>query len=333
MIEFDTIPATAIAVMLFILSPAFWIAGYRRIRFVAFLNAAAIGFILVGLISQNIAWAIAGAIILAVFTLTISIFRVFIAGTLPGIFILLMLAGNHHVPVSAFFFPAILTGVAAIYFHREVIIVGTAAVGGLGLSAGILLLTGNGNAGFDVTAPLLLLTFLFGSIGALYQFGYLHPYLGWQYNAPQNPLSEFEEDTFTASGTPSNASKMRRAEAKRNVSTSAGLIPLPIKLVQVNGRHANTTHPVYGRKQGNNVYVATIGRPASESQVEVPISEPAISRNHAQLILHGKTLQIRNLSGTNPTLINNIPIGPGQTRQLRINDVVTLADIKLSLTT
>lgn len=105
---------------------------------------------------------------------------------------------------------------------------------------------------------------------------------------------------------------------------------LPFVLIQLNGQHSGKNHIIPARNEGE-YFKATLGRATAETPVEVSITEPTVSRKHAELQYNGETLLIRHLSQMNQILLNGKMIPLGESAYLKVKDVITLADIQLKL--
>jgi pSer/pThr/pTyr-binding forkhead associated (FHA) protein len=124
----------------------------------------------------------------------------------------------------------------------------------------------------------------------------------------------------------------------RSVSENAAPLPtshdmhqLPLKLKQINGSYPGRIYSIQGRITPEGTTRIIIGRSVSGHDAGVSINEPVVSRKHAELIFDGETLAIRHLSEKNPTYVNKEPLNPGDTKFLKINDMITLADIQFEL--
>lgn len=107
---------------------------------------------------------------------------------------------------------------------------------------------------------------------------------------------------------------------------------MPFKLVQINGSHAGHTYVIPAFPDASGIKRATLGRSTPGAPVEVSFNEPFISRKHAELVFNGEILEFRNLSQSNPSFVNTETVGYGSSKFLKINDIITLADIQFRLT-
>lgn len=72
--------------------------------------------------------------------------------------------------------------------------------------------------------------------------------------------------------------------------------------------------------------VSQIGR---SRQATLRIDQPTISRIHAELLVSGSQVSIRDCGSYNGTLVNGRILGPGETVQLNDGDVVTFGESQL----
>jgi hypothetical protein len=107
---------------------------------------------------------------------------------------------------------------------------------------------------------------------------------------------------------------------------------MPFKLEQINGSHAGNTWFISARPDVSGKKKALLGRSTPGAPVEVSFNEPSISRIHAELIYDGEMLEFRHLSQSNPSFVNNETVGYGSSKFLKINDIITLANIQFRLT-
>lgn len=94
----------------------------------------------------------------------------------------------------------------------------------------------------------------------------------------------------------------------------APVVRLPV-LVDTGGRE----HPL---RPGPNV----IGR-----QGDVAIEDGRVSRKHAQIVSEGGAMTVEDLGSTNGTTVNGDQLGPGERRELRQGDKVSLGGVELQL--
>lgn len=106
---------------------------------------------------------------------------------------------------------------------------------------------------------------------------------------------------------------------------------LPFKLFQLNGKHSGREYHIPAVNDGEGMKRLILGRTVPGVSVDVDLEEPTISRKHAALLFDGETLRIEHLSGSNPTMINDEALLQGEIRYLKINDTITLANIKLRI--
>jgi serine phosphatase RsbU (regulator of sigma subunit) len=66
-----------------------------------------------------------------------------------------------------------------------------------------------------------------------------------------------------------------------------------------------------------------LGRPVADAVPEVPLDAPAVSRRHAEIAFRQGAWHIRNL-GKAGTLVDQVPLGDGQWRELAHGDIVTI---------
>ncbi len=107
---------------------------------------------------------------------------------------------------------------------------------------------------------------------------------------------------------------------------------MPFKLLQINGTHPGREYYVPALTDGDGIQRAILGRASPGVSIDVSIEEPMVSRQHAALVFDGETLYVEHLSRNNPTFVNGQPLSEGERRFLKINDIITLADIELRLT-
>jgi pSer/pThr/pTyr-binding forkhead associated (FHA) protein len=106
---------------------------------------------------------------------------------------------------------------------------------------------------------------------------------------------------------------------------------MPFKLFQINGSQSGSTYFIPVRKDERGTIKAILGRSTPGAPVEVSFNEHTISRMHAELIYNGEILEFWHLSQNNNSYVNNEHIGAGKIKYLKINDVITLANIQFKL--
>lgn len=97
-----------------------------------------------------------------------------------------------------------------------------------------------------------------------------------------------------------------------------------------------------GRDRGKPIRVAgfptpegsivTIGRDevaGERAYAHIQLDLQTVSRKHAELIFRDKKLYIKNLSETNPTLVNEEEITPGSEKEIAFESEVRVGELKL----
>ncbi len=107
---------------------------------------------------------------------------------------------------------------------------------------------------------------------------------------------------------------------------------MPFRLMQLNGTYPGREYRISASMDDDGIQRSVLGRASPGVPVDVSIEEPTVSRQHAALVFDGETLSVEHLSGSNPTMVNDEILSKGENRYLKINDMITLANIQLQIT-
>jgi hypothetical protein len=321
---------TVVAAMaIIILGIIFCFRGYRNYKLIMVITGLGFGGYFAALLTQHPIGAVAGAILLAVLSASVLYFGIFMLGVLGGASLFALLTVGGSLPVALLIVLITVGGVAAIYFHKQAIVFATSLAGGLGMTTAVNEMLQLSNNQTIAPVALIMMALLFASSGALFQLGIMQQYLNMEYLEPADPLPAA---SVTAQPLPVRGSGASASPFQSRIVSPPALSQMPFKLVQINGNNAGKIYTISARNVSDGVQKAILGRTNPGIPVEVSVEEPSVSRCHAELMYDGKVLQIRHLSKSNPSFLNNHPIGTGESKYLKVNDVITLADIKIKLT-
>jgi hypothetical protein len=123
--------------------------------------------------------------------------------------------------------------------------------------------------------------------------------------------------------------KAKSYTENKNVSTNynnaSKIIPLPFRLQEINtGQILRMNGMLFGNK-----YRVTLGREilsgeAAKAHIKFNKMETTISRKQAEFYYSDGVLELKNLSQTNPTLVNDVVVSPGNVVVLRPGDIIRL---------